>query len=515
MPVRKYTCDEIEAMVASFAFAEYRELAECRETVDDCLAGQNTIKSKIKYLPPNDWQSRHKEQYNAYLRRALFPGETQYALDIYDGLFSLGEPNIHLLPNGKLDFIINEASVYGDSLKRIQLRLNNEQMTHGLRCLLLEVREDIEKPFFIREYSAGKFLRSHFTKQDGNSFADFILLDESSSVYDLETFTDRTEYRLLILALDANGDYYQRIIHPTELNAQLDIKNPPQDDRTVYPAVMGNRLKRIPFVWCGVKTLSGTSFEYPPLKSLADTELALYTAMANHSQHIYMNTQEILLFTGVSPDAIPKDTVLGCGSYLAFKNAEANAKYVSTNGVGFTAEKEEIEQLKSDIEAKRLSLMSAKSHQSGTVVGLVQNSQSAPLRSVVNTAGEAITQILRYMAVWLGEKQEDIDNISYAPSQMFANPRVNLAEYIALCQAVYNGEVLMLEENLHNMARESGYINSDLPWEVFKKKYKIEVEARQKQRAILPQQKGNPFVNNAPQDNAANDNNGKEKDAAV
>ena len=511
MAVKKYTCDEIESLVANFAFPEYRELVESRETVDDCLAGQNTIKSKQKYLPPNDWQAKHQEQYKAYLRRALFPGETQYALDIYDGLFSLGEPNINLVPNGKLDFIINNASVYEDTLKSVQLRLNNEQMTHGLRCLLVEVKDDIEKPFFIREYNANKFLRSHFTTIDGNSFADFILLDESTSVYDLTTFTDRTEYRLLILALDGNGNYYQRAIHPTELNASLDIKNPPDDGRTVYPAVMGRTLRRIPFVWCGVKGLSGTTFEYPPLKSLADTELALYSAMANHSQHIYMNTQEILVFTGVSPDAIPKDAVFGCGSYLAFKNSEANARYVSTNGVGFTAEKEEIQQYKDDIANKRLSLMSAKSHQSGTVVGMTQNNQSAPLRNIVNTSGEAITQILRYMAMWLGEKQEDIDAISYTPSQMFANPKVNLAEYVALCQAVYNGEVMMREEDLYNMARESGYINTNLPWNIFKKKYKIEQAERQKQNAILPKVKGNPFAKKEDEtqvnDNADAENN--------
>jgi hypothetical protein len=96
--------------------------------------------------------------------------------------------------------------------------------------------------------------------------------------------------------------------------------------------------------------------------------------------------------------------------------------------------------------------------------------------------------------MWLGGKQEDIDNISYTPSQMFANPKVNLAEYVALCQAVYNGEVMMREEDLNNMAKESGYITSNLPWDIFKKKYKIEQAERQKANAILPTVKGNPFA---------------------
>ena len=112
--------------------------------------------------------------------------------------------------------------------------------------------------------------------------------------------------------------------------------------------------------------------------------------------------------------------------------------------------------------------------------------------------------------MWLGEKQKDIDGISYTPSQMFANPRVNLAEYVALCQAVYNGEVMMREEDLYNMARESGYINTNLPWDIFKKKYKIEQAERRKENAILPNVKGNPF---APNDNAkAEDETDKNND---
>lgn len=493
MAVKKYSCEQIENMIACLAFPEYRELKECRDVVDDCLAGQHTIKEKTKYLPPNDWQQNHTEQYHAFLRRALFPCETRYALDIYEGLFSLGSPSIRLPKSGKLDFIVNSASAYGDGLKDIQLRLNSEQMSHGLRCLLLEVRSDIDKPFFIREYSANKFLRSHFIEVDGESIADFVLVNESTSVYDTTTFNDSVRYQLRILALDENMRYYQRAISPEELNHELDIKHPPLDNRTIYPAVHGKTFNRIPFVWCGVSTISGSSFDYPPMKSLADTELALYVAMANHSQHIYMNTQEILMFSGVSPESIPKDAVFGCGSYLAFKSDKAHAQYISTNGVGYTAEKDEITQLKDSIAQKRLSLMSAKSHQSGTVVGLTQNSQSAPLRNVVNTSGNAITRLLKYMAMWLEE--DNIDDIIYVPSEQFADVRVNLSEFIALCKAVAVGEVKMLDEDLFDMARKSGYISNTRPWDVFKKMYDIESEERRKQNSILPNFNGNPFAN--------------------
>ena len=136
--------------------------------------------------------------------------------------------------------------------------------------------------------------------------------------------------------------------------------------------------------------------------------------------------------------------------------------------------------------------MSAKSHQSGTVVGQVQNNQSAPLRTVVNVSGEAITTILRHMARWMHYPEEAVRQINYIPSNEFANPRVNLSEYIALCKAVVTGEVKMLEEDLYVMGKESGYIKSKLGWEQFKAKYEIEWEERQRRQQVLVREPGNP-----------------------
>lgn len=479
MAVHKKKPSEFESMVAQIAYPEYLELSECREIVDDCLAGQRTIKSKMEYLPPNAWQRKHPDQYNAFLYRALFPGETEYALEIYNGLFSIGEPTITLPPDGRLDYMINTASVYGDGLKQVQIRLNNEQMSHGLRCMLLEVRSDRERPFMIREYDAGKFLRSHFTSIDGESVCDFILIDESTMEFSPEDMRDYPVFRFRVFALDADGYYYQRRCCPKEVMQGFDYLNPPQDDETVYPSVSGVRFTRIPFVWCNANGLSGSSFDNPPLLPMAQTEIKLYMAMAYHSQHIYMNTQEFLVFTGVGKDFDIGKVTVGAGAGVSLDKPDAKAFYVSTNGVGFTAEAEEITELKAMIEEKRLSLMSAKSHQSGTVVGLMQNSQSAPLRRVVNVSGEAITQILRYACRWLGYGDDVCEAVKYIPCEQFASPRVNLSEFISLCRAVMDGDVMMLEEDLFKMAKDSGFITTKMPWDVFKRKYSLEFAARQ------------------------------------
>ena len=122
MQIQHYSAKQLKGMIEQFAFDGFQELNECRELVDDCLAGQKTIKEKKRCLPPNEWQENHPNEYKAFLRRALFPGENKYALDIYDGLFAIGKPGVKLPEDGRMDFIITHASSEGDSLNDVQLR---------------------------------------------------------------------------------------------------------------------------------------------------------------------------------------------------------------------------------------------------------------------------------------------------------------------------------------------------------------------------------------------------------
>ena len=206
--------------------------------------------------------------------------------------------------------------------------------------------------------------------------------------------------------------------------------------------------------------------------------------MAHNSPHIFMNTQEAVVITGAPGNFKIKDDEFVAGSVVAIPGENTKVQYLSTNGVGFGAEEKEIDRLQTAIEQQRLSLMSAKSHQSGTVVGLVQNSQSAPLRTIVDVSGCSITQILRHAAQWMGIPRDEQEMISYLPSTEFADPRVNLSEFISLCKAVQENSVIMLEEDLFVIAKKSGYINNDFTWEQFKSRYDLQYEERQSKNAV-------------------------------
>jgi hypothetical protein len=101
------------------------------------------------------------------------------------------------------------------------------------------------------------------------------------------------------------------------------------------------------------------------------------------------------------------------------------------------------------------------------------------------------------MAMWMELPQEEIDNIIYIPSKEFANTKLNLSEFISLCKAVKDGDVKMLDEDLYDIARKSGYINVSSSWDDFKKRYKVEEQERQNVNAVLPRRNGsNPFAQN-------------------
>ena len=495
MSLLKFDFDEFESQKVAVAFPGYAKLVECRRIVDDCLAGQKTIKEKEEYLPPSEWQEKHPEAYRSFLRRALFPGETQYSLSVYSGLFTQGNPRVTLPEDGRLDFIEKNATSRDDSLKEVQMRLNAEQMTHGLRCLLVETRKDPARPFYLQEYPANAFLRAHFTQKDGDVFPDFVLVDESTTVYDLSNFADKQMVRFRIFALDANGDYYQMGITPAMLR-QVDILHPkriideanPDAGVIIYPTYRGRKFNRIPFVWCGWNSLSGEEFEMPPMLSTAETELKLYMCMAYNSQHIYMNTQEILVATGVGNNFDIEKMHVGAGGGVALPNADADMKFVGPGGAGFEAEKNEIDDLKAEIEKKRLSLMSAKTHQAGSTIELIQNSLSAPLRITVKPAGLAITQALRFMAQWMEYSEDAVERIEYFPSQKFTAQKLSVAEWLSLCDSVFEGRAPVTEEDLHALGVESGIISSKLPFPDFKKAWEAERERRMDEMAksVMP-----------------------------
>ena len=493
--IKKLTEAACQYKVKQFAIPEYGDLVDYRRRVDDCLQGQRNIKSKETYLPPNQWQQEHPDEYAAYLQRALFYSMTTYALRIYEGLTMSGFPEIILPADGKMDFLHRWATVHKRDLHTLQANLNREQLAHGLRCMLVEPQNNADRPFFIQEFGANMLLRAHFTASQGSeSKAKMVLLDESGFRFDTTLKKDIYQPRLLVLGLDKNDEYYQCEIDLEGWGDKFDIDNPPET--AVYPDYRGKRLNFIPFTWCGASSLSGCALDIPPLLDMADCEIKLFQLDAQYSQHLFQSSQETVFFTNTDRNFNMADIRYGCGAQNKLPK-DVDVKVIANNGIGFDAQKNYMESIMSQIELRRMSIMSSKSHQSGTAVGIVQNAQTAPLRTIVDTSGDAITEQLRYIATWMGYGANDIARIAYTPSKDFANADNNLSEFVSLCQSVADGSVPMLEEDLYRKAKENGYVNSKMEWKDFKRKWRLEKLERQESLGFIPQSNGNLFSKNS------------------
>lgn len=469
-----------------YAFKEFPDLELMRLRVEDCLQGQQYIKRHECYLPRTHWYMTHDAEYKAYVRRATFYAQTLYAYRLYEGLVMAGSPEILLPKDGRMDFLLTYATVYKGNLKSLQMSMNKAQFSAGLRLMLVEPTQSDDHPFVILEYGASSFLRAEFEKIDGESAAKFILMDESAYEFDRVTKKDVFKERLRVFGLDAKNNYYQCAITPDKWPS-FNIDNPSDGGNDPkYPVHHGKKLHRIPVTWCNASSRSGSSIDIPSLVDMADLDLKLYELDANYAQHLYQSSQETVFFTHAPGDFDISKIYYGSGAQNALPG-DMDVKVVSVNGIGFSEQREYMDDVKEQIAQKRMSIMSSKSHQASASVGLAQTAQTSPLRTIVLTAAEAITEQLRYIAEWIGDySKEEIAAISYMASNEFAKIDTDLTSFVALCKAVQEGSVPMLESDLYRFAKDCGFINSNISWADFKKQHAIEMQERQDALLIQP-----------------------------
>ena len=482
------------ATAAEFAYYGYGKLAACRELVEDCLEGQRQIKDKEKkYLPADKWQLKHNDDYNAYLYRALFFDYTRKALNRYVGMLNMGEPDISLPENGKLDFLKDRATQYGDGLKSLQRRLNEAQLSQGLICCLLESTGKDDTPFVIQTYRARDFLRTKFDTEDGRSFARFVLLDESGYEYDTATKQDVEKRRLRVLGLDRNNEYYQAGIEFQEW-PDFDLLEP-NSGNIVYPDYHRKRMNRIPFTWCGASSLSGTSFDDPPILNVANAEISLYQLYADYRQVLYMTGQSPLFITGLKGDAKTagewlKAMYVNSGALNVLPDG-AQAQYLEVAAQSLSIISQEVEKLKELCNSDALSLSDNKSNQSGVAVQLIQDSNTSPLQIINSVAGDAITEQLRYAAAWIGMSEEEILKTRYTPSRDFAEANLTVQELISV-----DGSDSLTTEEKRNIWLENGYGDPKKTIEEFLEEKEAAREEAMRNSPVI-QGNGNPFPQNS------------------
>lgn len=474
---------------SNLAFRDYPCLAESRQRVDDCLAGQKKIKKEgEKYLPPDKWQKKNRKDYAAYLFRSLFFNFTRKTLNRYVGMLDMGEPDITFGNENKMAFFRDRSTVYGTGLKALQRKINIAQLKHGLCGLLLESTGNNDYPFIIQQYHANDFLRTDFITNEGESYAKFVLLDESAWVYDMRSKRDILQPRLRVLGLDANGEYYQAGIQLEDWR-NFDVDEP--GDIAIYPDYLGKRFDRIPFTWCGASSLSGSSFDEPPILNVADAEISLYQLYADFRQVIYMTGQSPLVISGFKGKNVEeiqkelKELIVGSGAIAGLPEG-VTAAYLemAASSLGLIAQ--EVQRLIDLCTQDALSL-TQNANQSGVAVQLIQDSNISPLQIINSTAGDAITDQLRYAAKWMGLSDDEIKATRYTPSRDFAESNKTIQDL-----AVIEGSELLTFAEKRKIFVENGYGDKKKSIEEFFDELE-EDKTRRGDGISINVQQGNPF----------------------
>ena len=198
---------------------QYSELKEDWDQMRDTYRGSRIIKQRgIRYLPPTDtMQARGMQSgqlgyqsYQAYKKRAHFPGVTRTAIQSAMGVMHRKPPVIEL--PGVMAPMLKKATLKRESLAMLLRRINEEQLITGRLGLLLDMPEipsvNGENRLYIAMYATEKVINWHEIKEGAgiNAETDMIVLDESEyDLRDVYGFSWQYIHKYRVLALDGES----------------------------------------------------------------------------------------------------------------------------------------------------------------------------------------------------------------------------------------------------------------------------------------------------------------------
>lgn len=220
------------------------------------IAGESFVKLLGRTALPypsviDDKSEESRELYAKYLATAEFDEFPKKTMDSLVGRMKVGDSNI-VLPY-KIEYLENDSDGDGLSLRGSMSKSIEDILQAKWRVLVADYQglSDVDissvsvadlkklKPrATIKSYTRENVVQWHFTRINGRLQLAFLMLREIGSSFDPSTFEHKDVTSYLILALDANGDYFQQKIVE---NADGTEKGDPS-----YVSVNKQRLKWLP-----------------------------------------------------------------------------------------------------------------------------------------------------------------------------------------------------------------------------------------------------------------------------
>lgn len=418
-----------------FVRQELTDMLEAYETVSDCIAGSDAIKKKkIRYLPMPDPANRTEDnlaRYDSYISRAVFYNVTQRtAIGLLGQIFM--RPPAMEMP-AALDPVKDDSNGSGIGIEQLAKDACLLNIAYGRLGVFVDY-PPVTAPTTKAELESGNIrptitiykpvdVINWRTKTIGSKQVyTLVVLQEEYTVEDDQGFETKTgtQYRELRLsnagvysvqlwrASDPNGDNFEKFGAPYF----------PTDGK-------GKALDAIPFTFVGSKN-NESSVDPPPLKDMADINIAHYHNSADYEEMIYVIGQPMLVITGLKQnwynDILKKKIPFGSRNGLPLhEGCTAELIQVAEN----TAAKEGMEHKERQMVALGAKIVQNRDVQrTATEAGNETAAEESTLVSIAKNVSAALKWALQWCAVFLKVPEKAIKfelNTDFELSRMSAD----------------------------------------------------------------------------------------------
>jgi hypothetical protein len=449
----------------------YSEFSSDWAKMRDTYRGERVIKNKgQEYLPATSGMiadgmtnatAPGAKAYEAYKTRASFPDLVSDAIEAMIGVMHRKPPTIEL--PGKMEPLLERATIKGESLAVLLRRINEEQLVSGRLGLLVDMPSTPvpghELPY-LAMYQAEAMINWDQGERTTNVIdsLNLVVLDESEYVRtDMFNWEMVNKYRLLMLGDPIvnegplGGVYSAGVFEQgaTEFN----------EATMLIPSIRGTTLQKIPFTFINSKDVVPDPDD-PALLGLANLVLTIYRGEADYRQSLFMQGQDTLVVIG---DAEEKTYRTGANSSIGLPTG-GDAKFIGVDSQGLVEMRSALENDYSRAAQKGGQLLDSVSREkeSGDALKVRVAARTSTLNQVALAGAFGLQQALRDIALWTGSNPEEV---IVTPNLDFVDDTMAGKELIDLLTAKTLGAPLS-QESIHLTMQTRGMTEKTLDEEV-------------------------------------------------
>lgn len=396
--------------------------------IRDCIEGSDAVKEKrTEYLPKLTGQSN--DEYNAYLKRALFFSVADRTLKAIVGLMTAREPQIEA-PDEMAEYF-DDVDNQGTSFFELYRWVLEEIVAMGRTGLLIDYPEAGGRAYTV-PYIAENILNWN-TDPRLRTLEMLVLAEEKfwPQPNTIHFISRHVEYRLLRINPDGlySGEVWQRSTVDSSLGS-LSRRS------VVEPRIRGSRIDVIPFTFFTSEGVN-TELVKPPMLDIVDVNLSHYRSSADLEHGRHFTALPVPVVSGVDSE---EPLRVGSEKAWVLPPHQAKAYYLEFTGQGLQSLEKALKE-KSDqmaIFSTRLMDTSSRGSESPDNVRIRHSSDAANMTRIAEVAENGFNR--HYNMI---KEMEGIPGppVKITFNKHFLDPRMPAAELRELVKAYSEGAI--------------------------------------------------------------------------